>query len=333
MVLNCAVVGTGFIGEMHLKAIEKIEDYNIVAVADTNETTGKKAAVDFNCAFYTDAEEMLKNENIDVVHICLPTSLHEKFVLLCAQYKKHVLCEKPFTLTFESVQRMVSACEEAGVKLMIAQAARWWPEFAKIKEMYEQGDFGDLHMVYCNRLAQYPNWTSWHRDPKNSGGGLFDMNSHNIDYLYSLFGPVESVYAVGWKCPSGCWNHVISTLTFKNGVKAVDEGSNEIVGDFPFTISLRMTGDNGTLDYKFTAGFNIENLDAASAQTIFFEKDKPAQKLEFSEVDAIEAETRDYINAIRNGTPLPVPIEESVEVTKVVLAIQESLETGKLIVM
>lgn len=329
--MKCAVLGTGFIGSLHAATANRIDGYQLVAVADVNETAGRKAAEEYRCKYYSDAEEMFQKEDIDIVHVCLPTFLHEKYVLLAAQYKKHVLCEKPFALNSAAAQRMNEACEKAGVKLMVAQAARWWPEFIEIKKLLKEDAFGNIHMVYCNRLAQHPNWSTWHRDPQKSGGSLFDMNLHNIDYLFDLFGDVASVYAVGWKSPTGCWNHVISSITFQNGIKAVDEGSFEIVGNFPFGIALRMTGDKATIDYKFTAGFNIENLSAATAQTILFEKDKDPAVLSITGMDAYEAEIRTFIECVASGKAVPIPVADSIKVIKVIEAIQESLETGKVI--
>lgn len=331
--LKCAIIGSGFIGAVHAAAVKKIEGCELRAISDVNEAAGKKMADEFGCKLYTDAEEMLKKEEIDIVHVCLPTFLHEKFVLLAAQHKKHVLCEKPFSLSVESAQRMVDACEKAGVKLMVAQAVRWWPEFLEIKKLYDQGAFGELHMVYSSRLAQHPNWSTWHRDPQKSGGSLFDLNMHNLDYLYFLLGPVASVYAVGWKSPSGCWNHVSASLTFKNGAKAVDEGTIEITDDYPFSVAFRMTGEKATVDYKFTAGFNIENLDAAVGQTVLFTKGGKPQPLQVSGMDAYEAEIRAFADCVKSGRPVPIPPAESVEVIRVVAAIEQSLETGKVVAL
>ena len=92
-----------------------------------------------------------------------------------------------------------------------------------------------------------------------------------------------------------------------------------------------MTGDKATIDYKFTAGFNIENLSAASAQTILFEKDKDPAVLAIGGMDAYEAEIRAFIDCVKTSKALPIQPSDSVKVIKVIEAIQESLETGKVI--
>jgi predicted dehydrogenase len=316
---------------MHAAAIKKSAQLDLAAIVHSHKDAGEKAADEYGCVYYGDAETMLTREQPDIVDVCLPTSLHEQYVLLAAKHKKHVVCEKPFALSSEACLRMTEACKQAGVKLMVAQVVRWMPEYLKIKEILDAGSVGDIHMVYSNRLAQHPNWTKWHRDVTISGGGLFDLHLHDIDYLYSLFGEVDTVDAVGWKSPTGCWNHVISTLRFKNSVKAVSEGSLEMVGDFPFSAALRITGDKATVDYRFQAGFNIENLDAASSVLMLCEKGQPAKSLKVEGIDPFQAELEAFALAVENNKAEPILPKDSIYVVKIIEALRDSLETEKII--
>ena len=323
------LIGSGFIGTVHAAAYQRIPNAELVAVADINEVAGKKIADEFSCKYYQQAEQMICDEQIDVVDICLPTFLHEQYVALAAKYHKHVLCEKPFGLSHESCQRMVQYCQDAGVALMVAQAVRWVPEFVKARELLQSGVFGDLHMVSSRRLSQAPAWTTWHRDPNKSGGGLYDLQVHNIDYLISLFGEVDRVSAIGWKSETGCWNHVVATLSFKNGMTAVDEGSLQMTGDYPFSVALRIVGDQASFDYQFAGGQNIENCDTATNSVILYEKDKLPRNVDIVAADAYELEIVDYLAAIENNTAMPIPPAESLYVMQVVEAIKKSLETGQ----
>ena len=325
------LIGSGFMGVVHAGAYAKIPNAELVAVATLDEASGKKIAEEFSCKYYQDAEKMLQDEDIQVVDICLPTFLHESFVALAAKYKKHVLCEKPFGLSYESCCRMVKTCEDAGVKLMVAQVVRWVPEFAKAKELLDNGVFGDLHMVSSKRLSQPPAWTTWHKDPNKSGGGLYDLQVHNLDYLIALFGEVEQVSAIGWKSETGCWNHVVAQLTFKNGVVAKDEGSLDMPGDYPFSVALRIVGAKAAYDYQFAGGQNIENCDTATNSLILYEKDKLPRNVEVEANDPYEEEIAAYLAAIEKDAPVPVDPKESLYIMKVVEAIKTSLETGKTI--
>jgi len=322
-----AIIGSGFIGNVHAEAMQKSSNLKLVAFVEKVEEKGRAAAEKFNVPWFADAGEMLAKLNPDIIDVCLPSVFHEEFVVFAAKNKKHVICEKPFSLSSDACERMVKACADAGVQFMVAQVLRWFPEYVKIRELLPK--LGTLHGVSCYRLAQHPNWTTWHRDPKVSGGGLYDLHLHEIDYLYSVFGEVEQVYAAGWKSPSGCWNHVLSTLTFKNGVKVSAECSCEMIGNFPFSAAFRAVGDNGTLDYKLSAGFNIENLGAASNKLTLFEKDKEPVDVTWEAGDGFQLELDAYANAVETGKPVPIQPKDSLYIIKIVEALQRSLETGK----
>jgi predicted dehydrogenase len=327
------IIGTGFIGNAHATACSHSKLLNLAAICDVNEEAGKKAAETFGCRYYKDAEEMLTKEKADVLDICLPTFLHEKFVLLAAKHKKNVICEKPVTLTLESMDRMIKATKDAGVRFMVAQVIRFWPEYTEIKKLYDQGKFGDIKMVYASRLAQHPNWTEWHKNPKNSGGGLFDLHLHDIDFLRYIFGEAKSVYAVGWQSESGCWNHVTTSIVFKNGVKAVAEGAFDMTEKYPFTMSFRIVGENRTADYKLIAGLNLEDVDSSIREAMLFETGSdPKQISADTSVDAYQAELEYFADCVVSGKSTDqVPLAESKDVVRIILAIQKSLETGEVV--
>lgn len=330
--LRSAIIGTGFIGNAHATAYKNMDNAQLVAIADVDEEKGRKAAEEFDCKYYKDAEEMLQAEEVDIVDICLPTFLHEQYVLLAARYKKHILCEKPVTLSLESMDRMLAAVKEAGVRFMVAQVVRFWPEYIKIKEMYDAGDFGDVRMVYANRIAQHPNWTQWHRDPGKSGGGLFDLHLHDIDFVQYLFGKVKSVYAVGKASETGCWNFVMTTLKFENGNYATVEGIFDMTENYPFTMTFRIIGETKTVDYSMVAGFNLEDVGSSKRAAVLYESGHEPRKLDIDEKDAYQIELEYFVGHIESGKPFDVITpEDSRHVVAVICAIQKSLETGKVV--
>lgn len=329
------IIGTGFIGNAHATACKNSKLLKLAAICDVNEEAGKKAAKEFGCRYYRDAEEMLTKESAGIVDICLPTFLHEKYVLLAAKHRKNVICEKPITLTLESMDKMIKATKDAGVQFMVAQVIRFWPEYVEIKKLYDQGKFGDIKMVYASRLAQHPNWTEWHKNPKNSGGGLFDLHLHDIDFLRYIFGEAKSVYAVGWKSESGCWNHVTTSVVFKNGVRAVVEGAFDMTEKYPFTMSFRIVGENRTADYKLIAGLNLEDVGGSIREAMLFETGSDPKKIEAdTSIDAYQAELEYFARCILEGKQTAeVPLSESKDVLLMILAIQKSLESGEVVTL
>jgi len=332
--LRIGIMGTGFIGAQHAASYAQIKEAQLVAIADVNAEAGKKLADEYSCTFYQDAQEMLASEKLDIVDICLPTFLHEQYVLLAFKHNAHVLCEKPFTLTYESAKKMVEAAESANRTLMVGQVIRFWPEYVRAKELFDAGELGTIKMTTMSRLAQHPNWTTWHRDPKKSGGGLFDLHVHDIDYACHLFGDVEQVYAIGQKDKNECWNHVLTTLTFKNGQRAAIEGAFEMTENYPFTMTMRIVGDEGTYEYNFVAGFNLENVGGAKRSAVLFKNGAEPEVQKIDETDAYQLELQYFVEQIEKGEPVAQALpRHSLYVMKVMLAIQESLETKQVVTL
>ncbi len=330
--LNVAIIGAGYIGLSHSAAATASDKVRLVAVAERNEVAGKKAAEDYGCKWYADAEEMLQKEDIDIVDICLPTFLHEEYTLLAARYKKHILCEKPVALSVEAFDRMCDAAKKAGVKMMVAQVCRFWDEYVDIKNRYDAGEFGKVKMAYGARLAQHPTWTAWMRNPEMSGGGLYDLHTHDVDFMRHMFGPCESVYAVGYKNDSGCWNHVVSNFTFKNGVKAVAEGAYEMTENYPFKMYYRIVGDDLTIEYNLRAGLNIKDGDGTRTELICKTGEEAELISTDNHSDGYRNEIEYFADCIVNDKePEKMPLSESREVLQMLAAINLSLETGEIV--
>ena len=329
--LNVALIGGGYISQNHIAAYNQMDDLQVVAVICRRKEHGEETCrqVKGNCRYYPSLREAMEGCHIDMVDICTPTYLHESYVMEAAEAGLHVLCEKPVTFDLESFDRMYAACRENHVYFMVAQVARWWPEFITMKEYIDQKKLGDLHMIYEKRICQHPTWTTWHRDPLKSGGGLYDLNIHDIDYLYTLFGTPKTVYAIGWKSQTGCWNHVVTSFTWENGVKAVCESSSEMTGPFPFSIELRATGDKGTMDYAMTAGLNINDGDKGSNLLYYPVGSEEPRPIHAPQTDMFYGEIREFADAVENGTEVPVRPEDTREVLRIVLAIKKSLENGE----
>ncbi len=330
--IKVGIIGAGFMGRTHGDAYNKLDDVQLVGIASRGQEKARKYAEDYHCTNYPEAEELIKHPDVDIIDICLPTYLHEQYVIMAASHGKHILCEKPFSLTLESADRMLAAVRKAGVKFMIAQVLRFWPEYMKIKEFYDNGSLGKVRVLYANRLAQFPDWGTWFQDVEKSGGALFDLHLHDIDYVRYLMGPVKSVYATGKQDDNGAWNHVVSVLNFVNGAKAVAEGSNKMTPGYPFTMSLRAVGDQGTVDFNFSAGFNLEERDTAVNNLVLYRKEHSPEVVDVEQKDAYLNEIEYFVDCVKNDkNPKVVTPEQSKEVLEIVHTIKDSLENGEVI--
>lgn len=329
--VKIGIIGAGFMGQSHAAAYRDIEDAEVVAVCDKNKELAEELAAKTGCLAFTDFEEMAEKEAFDVADICLPTYLHEEYVFMGAKRGKHIFCEKPVTLSVASLDRMMAAVKEAGVRMMVGQVLRFWPEYVEARRRYQKGELGELNYVYAARLSEHPAWSPWYRRPENSGGGLLDLHLHDIDFLCWLLGKAEKVYAAGKQSKEGCWNFVSSTLHFPAGLSAAAQGVIEMEKGYPFTMELRLTGTNQTYEYTMRSGANLENRESSQRKTAVYEEGT-VTVLPVKERDPYTIELEHFVRCIAMGQDSDVISMEQVrEVLCTIEALRESLETGEVV--
>lgn len=185
--LKVALVGVGGISGAHIPAWEERRDAELVALCDIRAEQMEKYK---NKHCYTDFDEMLKNEKIDILDICLPTYLHAEFAIKAMNMGINVICEKPVSLNAADVARVYSTAKSNNVKFMVAQVLRFWPEYSIIKEIYDTGKYGRLLSGHMGRLGVRPKWSwdGWMMDENRSGLVPFDLHIHDLDFIVYAFG-------------------------------------------------------------------------------------------------------------------------------------------------
>ena len=127
--LRIALVGVGKISGAHISAWESVEDAELVALCDICPERMEKYP---EMRHYTDFDEMLDKEEIDIIYICLPTRLHADFAVKAMEKGINIICEKPISLKHEDVERIYGAAAKNNVKFMTAQVLRFWPEYETV---------------------------------------------------------------------------------------------------------------------------------------------------------------------------------------------------------
>ncbi|MGH9469459.1 MAG: Gfo/Idh/MocA family protein, partial [Terriglobia bacterium] len=162
--VKLGIAGMGYIGRVHYEASRKISNGRVVAVA-TSRPGEARAFLPPEVCIFEDYERLLQDSGVDAVIIAAPTSLHERYTTQAAECGKHILCEKPLALNEAAARRILAAAERAGITLMAAQVLRFWPQYARIKQLVAEGAIGAIRAVDAWRLASYPPWGGWFRDP------------------------------------------------------------------------------------------------------------------------------------------------------------------------
>ena len=331
---NVLICGAGFMGKTHAAAYQKLGIARVAGLIEENEESGKSFCAKFECKPYSSLAHAFTGGEIDIVDVCLPTFLHEQFALEALAAGKHVLLEKPMTLTLESAKRIVSAAKASKQAFMMGQVLRFWPEYVKAKQLLDSGALGKATLVSAYRLAQHPNWSPWFSDAGKSGGGLYDLMMHDVDYVNHLFGPAKTVYAVGQKSPHGAWNDVTASFEFSSGANAVVESQFNMSGGYPFSMGLRVMGDVGTVEFKFSAGFNLEDRDSAVNSFVLYANGHDPSAVEIEHPDGYEEELKYFVDCVEKGIkPSTVTPDSSLDTMRMIDAVHRSLESKEKIIL
>jgi len=224
--MNYALIGCGRISTNHIKAAVN-NKLNIVAVCDVNPEKFGNVKVDFNLDgvgagdydfsgfnCYTDMDEMIEKEELDLVTIALPTYLHCEATVKCLKKGINVFCEKPMALDVEQCQLMIDTAKEAGKRLMIGQCLRFWGEYEVLKEYVDNGKLGKPVSAYFFRGGSTPMWSfeNWLQHRECGGGALHDQHVHDVDMVSYLFGMPKAVSTVGKIVIPGSGYDTVSTV-------------------------------------------------------------------------------------------------------------------------
>ncbi len=201
--LGVAVLGAGDIANTHIEAFEMIKDRcSIRALADVNvgkaEEKRKKYAL--NCDVTDDYHTLLNREDIQIVSICLPPSLHCQVAVEFLSRGKHVICEKPMAASLEECDRMLEAAEMGHARLGIVAQNRFKQDVMKTKRLIEQGGLGKLLYAQANSLwwrGDHYYDLCWRGTWEKEGGGCTFIHAvHHIDLFLWMMGEAESLQAL-----------------------------------------------------------------------------------------------------------------------------------------
>ena len=178
--------------------------------------------MDFSGAaqYYRTVDEALVDPNVEAVDVCLPTDRHAPVAIAALRAGKHVLLEKPMALDGETADRIIDEAARANRTLMIAQVLRFQPTFQMLSEMVKSGRLGAVRSALFRRRCAAPAWSKWLANPGQSGGGVFDLLIHDVDFCIHLFGAPAAVSATGYEDLSRGIDYILAQLYYPGLDKA-----------------------------------------------------------------------------------------------------------------
>lgn len=199
--IKAAVAGMGFIGVAHVEALRRLNNVEVTAICGTARGVKAKAEELGIGTYYIDFNEMLKNPEIDAVHICTPNHLHYQMAKDALNAGKHVICEKPLTTTQKEAEELVAIAKEKGLVNATNFNLRFYPLMHQLQAMAEKGDLGEIYSVsgsYLQDWLFYDTDYSWRLEPDKSGEtrAIGDIGSHWMDLIEFVTGlSVTEVFA------------------------------------------------------------------------------------------------------------------------------------------
>jgi UDP-N-acetylglucosamine 3-dehydrogenase len=328
--INLGIIGMGYMGRTHLAASSQVPDAQLAAVASRQFENLEHLQPDVRV--YTSYDALLQDDGLDAVIICLPTFLHEHYVLRAVEAGRHVLCEKPFALDVAAAGRMLEAANRQQVTLMIGQVLRFWPHYVRIKNELDAGTIGSIRTVSAYRLAQYPDWGQWFQDPEKSGGCLLDLQIHDVDFIHWILGHPQQVFTTGLRSAAGSWDNVYTTLSYPNAVASV-EASYTMPESWPFRTSIRINGTRGCLEYTFQVAGNVGEVSHAQNRLVLYGSNDVVE-LDVAADNSFAPQLQYFISCImEHKSPVTNPPEESLQVMEVMAALKQSADTRQVIAL
>ena len=195
---NFAILGCGVISKTHALAIDSIENATLVGVADNNVEYARSFAQKNGVKAYENYQELLQDESVDVVCICTPSGFHASNAIDALNAGKHVVLEKPMSISNEWADKVIEACERTGKKLTVISQFRFSDDIIRVKKLIEEKAFGKISLCTLTmkyyRNPEYYSSSSWRGTLKFDGGGaLINQGIHGVDMLDYIVGPITNV--------------------------------------------------------------------------------------------------------------------------------------------
>ncbi len=331
--LRAGVVGLGMMGRNHVRVYETaIEGVELVAVADPDPAALAATTLGRDVRGYEDAERMFAEEELDLVSVVAPTSLHLPVALAALRGGANVLVEKPIAATREEALEMIAAAKAAGRMLTVGHIERFNPAIRELRRRLAAGELGRIFQISATRLGPFP---ARIRDV----GVVVDLAPHDLDVMRYLVGsePIRLYGETERRIHTEHEDLFTGIMKFANGVIGVLD-INWLTPTKKRTLTV--TGERGmyvvdyiTQDLVFYANpdaldtwVNPDAADDGAAVGSVSEGEMTRRVIHRREPLAVELE--EFARAVRDGGPPPVDPRDAMIALLLARKMVESASTG-----
>jgi predicted dehydrogenase len=333
--IKAGIVGLGWWGKTLVESGENSDAIRFVAGTTRTVTPEVEAfAKQKGLRLTADYQAMLAHD-IDAVVLATPHSMHATQVMAAAAAKKHVYCEKPFTLTKREAEDAVAAVKKAGVTLAVGYNRRFHPEMTKLRDMVRAGELGTiLHveatMTFPNALFINP--AHWRADKAETPlGGLMPMGVHAVDGMIDLCGPIDHAFAQSFRRAAPIDADDTTSILVR-----MKEGMTGYLGTMTTTgpgFSFQVFGSKGFVRLEgltHVAGASSEERRMRLFGACKFQPVKGDGKTwQAASLDVTRAALEAFAKAAQGGAAYPIPFDQVIAGVAATEAIIRSAGSGK----
>jgi len=245
--IKTAIFGTGFMGRVHLEAVQRVESVEATAIFGRNSQALKGLSSGFSVPKTTsDYREILQDSSVDAVHICTPNAQHFSMAKEALQAGKHVLCEKPLTTTVEEAEELVSLAAKQNLRNCVCHNLRYYPMVQQMRRLREAGELGEILVVqgtYSQDWLLHDTDWNWRVDASAAGASrcMGDIGSHFFDM---------AEHVTGLRVTSLCADLQTFHATRKQPKHSVETFANKLMGPEDYIETPVTTEDFGAVVYR-----------------------------------------------------------------------------------
>jgi predicted dehydrogenase len=324
--VRIAVIGAGYIGREHVRAIQAHPEAELALVVGTTRSAEVVArlAVETGAVASTDYAAALADPAIDVIYLCTPNRLHADQAVAALEAGKHVFCEKPLCTTLTDCQRLIDAVDRSGRQLMVGHSGRFQPIHIALKRMVADGLLGDpcfCEAEYVHDLAPFlaGSGHEWWRHPEEGQFAVIGGGCHPIDLLRWVAGEIEEVSAYGARrgLEGVEWDDtVVASLRFRSG--ALGRCLVSVGAKTPYGFNFAVYGSRGS----------VRNADLSLASVPGPEGWMRMPIAVIPEHHTCAEELDHFLDCLRTGAPPLIDVRDGAQTVAVCLAIAEACRSG-----
>ncbi len=270
--IKAGVIGAGFIGPSHIEALRRLGFADVLAIADTDEELAKKKAADLNVPkAYGNYKDLLKDKDIEVVHICSPNNLHFIMTKDSLESGKHVICEKPFAMDSAEGLELLELSKKSDLVTALHFNIRFYPLVQQAREMIRKHQLGEILAVngsYQQDWLFYPTDYNWRLEPEYSGASraIADIGSHWLDLVE---------YVTGHRVINVCSDLATFYPLRKKPLKPLETFQGKVTNPYDYEDIKVSTEDYGSVLLRFDNNahgtLTVNQVAAGRKNRVYFE--------------------------------------------------------------